>query len=89
MTKRANAVLLAAAALIVAAPMLLGLPGEYGGSDAQAQAAIEESGYQPWFEPLWSPPSGEIESMIFALQAAAGAGLLGFLLGRARRRDKV
>lgn len=89
MNARMNAALLLGAALIVAAPMLLSLPGEYSGSDGQAQQAIEDTGYQPWFEPLWTPPSGEIESMIFAMQAAAGAGLLGFLLGRRQGRKDV
>ena len=31
---------------------------------------------------LYEPPSGEIESLLFCLQAAAGAGVVGFVLGR-------
>lgn len=89
MTTRMNTLLLLAAALIVAAPMLLSLPGEYEGADGQAQAAIEETGYEPWFQPLWSPPSGEVESLIFALQAALGAGVLGYVLGRRHGRKKA
>lgn len=91
MSGRLNGLLLLLAAVIVAAPMVLKLPGEYAGADSQAQAAIEESGYEPWFAPLWTPPSKEIESLLFALQAALGAGLLGYVLGRlherSRRRD--
>ncbi len=83
MSRAQNSVLLLLAALIVAAPMVLNLPGEYGGADGEAQAAIEETGYQPWFASLWAPPSKEIESLLFALQAAAGAGVLGYLIGRA------
>jgi cobalt/nickel transport protein len=89
MTTRMNMTLIAAAILVAAAPMLLGIQGEYGGADGQAKAAIEESGYQPWFESIWTPPSGEIESLLFALQAAIGAGGLGYVLGRrhgARRK---
>ncbi|WP_033336900.1 energy-coupling factor ABC transporter substrate-binding protein [Thioalkalivibrio thiocyanodenitrificans] len=86
MSTRMNFILLLAAALIVAAPLLLSLPGDYEGADDMAQAAIEETGYEPWFEPLWSPPSDEVESMFFALQAAGGAGLLGFVLGRVTAR---
>lgn len=89
MTGRVNAILLLAAAGIVAAPLALRLPGDYAGADGQARDAIEASGYTPWFEGLWSPPSGEVESLLFALQAAAGAGVLGYVLGRRRgRKDR-
>lgn len=88
MSRRANLSLLLLAALIVAAPMVLGLPGEYGGADGAAQAAIEETGYRPWFAALWTPPSKEIESLLFALQAAVGAGVLGYVLGRLHGRGK-
>lgn len=88
MTKTTNALLLTLAAAIVAAPMILKLPGEYSGADGAAKDAIAETGYQPWFEPLWSPPSGEIESLFFALQAALGAGVLGYVLGYTRGRHR-
>ena len=81
-----NWLLVGLAVLIAAAPMMLGIPGEYGGSDSIAQAAIEETGYQPWFESLWKPPSGEIESLLFALQAALGAGVVGYVVGRLHGR---
>lgn len=85
-----NWLLLALAAGIVALPMVLKLPGEYSGADGQARAAIEESGYQPWFDSVWTPPSAEIETLIFAAQAALGAGVLGYVLGRThgRRKDR-
>lgn len=86
MTTRMNALLLLLAAAIVAAPLALGLPGEYSGADGQAKDAIEASGYTPWFEGLWAPPSGEVESLFFALQAALGAGVLGYVLGRRQGR---
>ncbi|MBK8803237.1 MAG: energy-coupling factor ABC transporter substrate-binding protein [Fibrobacteres bacterium] len=64
----------------------------FGGSDDQACAAIAEidPGYKPWFSSLWEPPSGEIESLIFGLQAASGAGVLCYALGfwRGRRRTE-
>ena len=49
---------------------------------------IDEAGYQPWFEPLWTPPSKEIESLLFSLQAALGAGLLGYYVGLRRGRGE-
>ena len=33
------------------------------------------------FNSVWKPPGGEIETLLFSLQAAIGAGLIGFCLG--------
>jgi cobalt/nickel transport protein len=77
--------LIAATIAIVAAPLVLpGLGGEFKGSDDEGTEAILASrpGYQPWFQPLWKPPSDEVESLLFALQAALGAGFLGYMIGR-------
>ncbi len=79
--------LLIAAAAIVAAPFFMpGLKADFKGSDDLGTEAILQSrpDYKPWFEPLWKPPSGEVESMLFALQAALGGGVLGYAIGRRR-----
>lgn len=57
---------------------------EFGGADGMAGELIEETvpGFEPWFEPLMEPASGEIESLLFALQAALGSGIVCFVLGR-------
>ncbi len=76
---------LAATVAIVAAPLLIpGLGGAFKGSDDLGTDAINEArpGYQPWFQPLWKPPSDEVESLLFSLQAALGAGFLGYVIGR-------
>lgn len=41
--------------------------------------------------PLYEPPSGEIESALFALQAALGAGVLAYYFGlrRGRRQGEL
>jgi cobalt/nickel transport protein len=56
----------------------------YSGTDNAAVSAVERTdpGYRPWFEPLFRPSSPSVESGLFALQAALGAGGLGFVLGR-------
>ena len=53
----------------------------WGGADGAAAELIESSGYEPWIDPFWEPPSGEIESLLFALQAAIGAIVIGYIFG--------
>lgn len=57
---------------------------EFAGADGLAETAITEINpdYNPWFTSLYEPASGEIESLLFAVQAAIGAGVVGFVLGR-------
>jgi len=58
--------------------------GAWGGADGAAGEQVESVApdYDPWFESLWVPPSGEIESLLFSLQAAIGGLLIGYYLGR-------
>jgi cobalt/nickel transport protein len=62
----------------------------FSGADGQIEHVVSQirSDYEPWFQPLWEPPGAEIESLLFGLQAAVGAGLIGYCLGfyRARKR---
>lgn len=53
------------------------------GADAQAKQLIGRiaPSYQPWFEPIWAPRSGAVESLIFALQASLGASFIGYYIG--------
>lgn len=84
--------LLAAASAIIAAPLMMpGLGGEFKGTDDRATEAIKQArpGYEPWFKPVWTPPSSEVASLLFALQAALGAGLLGYVIGRRQGRNDV
>jgi len=63
----------------------------FRGADDQAKDIIGKlaPGYQPWFNPLMEPPSGEIGSLLFALQAALGAGFIGYYLGMSVTRAKM
>ncbi|RLG30343.1 energy-coupling factor ABC transporter substrate-binding protein [Methanosarcinales archaeon] len=57
---------------------------EFGGSDGEAEGVIEEltgGTYEPIADPLWEPPSGEIESLLFGLQIALGAIIIGYFFG--------
>ncbi|MFB8028051.1 energy-coupling factor ABC transporter substrate-binding protein [Streptomyces sp. NPDC056465] len=92
-----NALLLLVVAALAVLPLVLGLGDDkeepFAGADAQAETAITEidPGYEPWFSPLYEPPSGEIESALFALQAALGAGVLAYYFGlrRGRRQGEL
>jgi cobalt/nickel transport protein len=71
-------------------PLILLPDAEFGGADGGAEQAISDTGYEPWFTPIWEPPSGEIESLLFALQAAVGAMIIGYFVGyeRGKRAKK-
>lgn len=59
----------------------------FGGTDAAITELLEENGVEPWFSPLIELNSGELESGLFATQAAIGAGLFGFMIGNLRGRS--
>lgn len=91
--KNLNIILLVLVAIIAIAPMVMysGLgedEGYFGGADSAASEFIEENGYEPWFSSFWEPPSGEIESLLFALQAAIGAIIIGYFIGYWRGSSK-
>lgn len=71
-------------AAIAAVPLIMLGGHEFGGADGEASDVVAEidNDYEPWAESLWEPPSGEIESLLFCVQAAIGAGVVGFAIGR-------
>ena len=62
--------------------------GKFTGADDAAGEAVEQTGFEPWFSSIWEPPSGEIESLLFALQAAIGAIIIGYAFGYWRGQGK-
>ena len=56
---------------------------EFSGADGMAEDLIYEidPDYEPIFEPLWEPPGGETEALLFCLQGAIGALIIGLFFG--------
>ena len=85
-----NLLLIALVIILAVLPLFFQKGAEFGGSDDQAEAEITkiDSSYHPWFSNIWEPPSGEIESLLFSLQAAIGAGFIGYFIGLSRGKSK-
>ena len=100
MKRYQNLLMLIAVVALVALPLWMvkkSAPGPDGkeitvfaGADDKAKnlVGVISPDYKPWFKPLMEPPSGEIGSLLFALQAAAGAGVIGYWYGCATTRAK-
>ena len=101
MKRYQNLLMMIAVVVLVAIPLWMvqkPAPGPDGkeveifrGADDQAKDVIGKLApeYKPWFKPLMEPPSGEIGSLLFALQAALGAGFIGYYLGMSVARAKM
>ena len=77
-----NIILLVLILLIGVVPLLL-VKSEFGGSDDKGEEMIKtiKPDYEPWAKNLIELPGDETESLLFALQAAIGAGVVGYVLG--------
>ena len=81
-------VLICAAILIF--PLMTIHDSEFGGADGAAEEAIAQvdPDYEPWAESILEPPGGETESLLFCLQTALGAVVIGFGFGYLVARKK-
>jgi len=77
-----NLILMLVIFLIGVAPLLF-IKSEFGGSDDKGEEMIKtiKPDYKPWAKNLIELPGEETESLLFALQAALGAGIVGYVLG--------
>jgi cobalt/nickel transport protein len=87
-----NILLFSGAVILSMAPVLMYQGKEFKATDSINITAIEQvkPGYKPWFEPILKPSGGEVETFLFATQAAIGSGvtcyILGLYKGRTERR---
>ena len=77
-------------AVILIFPLMTIRDSEFGGADGAAEEAIAQidPDYEPWAESLIELPGGETESLLFCLQAALGALVIGFGVGYLVARKK-
>ncbi len=87
-----NIVLVLLAIVVVAGCLLWAGEAEFGGTDNKATEIIEANEYAPWFDYLFAPSSPVVESFLFSLQAAIGAGVLffgiGYFVGRKSKKSE-
>ena len=86
-----NWLLVLAVVVLAAVPLVfIGSDTDFGGADGLAaeQIVADNPGFEPWAAPLFQP-AAETASGLFALQAAIGAGFLGYFFGAARTRRRL
>lgn len=98
MKRSQNLIIILAVAMLVALPLwIVRKPAPvvgarevqvFTGTDDKARDLVKtiDPSYKPWFTPLMEPPSSDIGSLLFALQAAIGAGFLGYWYGCSKTR---
>lgn len=101
MKRYQNLLMMIAVVLLVALPLWMvkrpapGADGKeveiFAGADDKAKDLVGTiaPAYKPWVTPLMEPPSGEIGSLLFALQAALGAGFIGYWYGSSKTRAQM
>ncbi len=62
---------------------------EFGGTDSTVTKILKGKDVEPWFEPIAPPAGDEVESGLFAMQAALGSGIMFYCLGRMAGRRKA
>lgn len=74
--------LLLLAVVIAAVPLVMNSGVDISGTDDKAKDMISEINpdYKPWFTSILEP-TGDAEVFLFALQAALGAGFIGYFFG--------
>jgi cobalt/nickel transport protein len=93
--RKANLAIALTVVLLAIVPLLLFQGTEFKGADDRSSAGIKElqPNYKPWFKSVFEPQGGEVETFLFAAQAAIGSGItcyiLGYYKGRADRRREI
>lgn len=84
--ERKHLILLLCASLIIIIPFLLNNEDSKGTDDA-AISEIEKTGYTPWIESILKPPSEEMETILFGVQAVIGLIIIVLFIGYYRKKQ--
>lgn len=86
-----NVILLIIVVFLAVTPLLIRKKAKFGGADDKAKEAISQidTNYKPWFSGIWTPPSSEIATLLFSLQASIGAGVIGYYFGYAKGKKSI
>ncbi|MGX7058558.1 energy-coupling factor ABC transporter substrate-binding protein [Vagococcus humatus] len=87
---KANLIMLVAIIILVIGALMIKPQGEFGGSDDAAEEMITSisPSYEPWFDAFLEPKSGEIESLLFTLQGSIGVGIIAYIIGYYKGKNK-
>jgi len=87
-TKYALGILLTVAMFVLA--VVVNPNAAFGGTDDLVRSIIQRinPGYSSWFAPIWEPKP-EIATLLFAVQAAIGAFVIGYFVGYMRAKSKA
>ena len=83
-------ILFALCAVILIFPLMTIHDSEFGGADGAAEEVIAavNPDYEPWAESIIELPGGETETLLFCLQTALGAVVIGYGFGYMVARKK-
>lgn len=83
-------ILLALCAVILIFPLITIRDSEFSGADGAAEEVIAavDPDYEPWAESILELPGGETETLLFCLQTALGAVVIGYGFGYMVARKK-
>lgn len=83
-------ILVALCAVILIFPLMTLRDSEFGGADGAAEEVIAAVNpeYEPWAESIFELPGGETETLLFCLQTALGAIVIGYGFGYMAARKK-
>lgn len=84
-----NYILIAAIAALIIPPLFI-VKQPSTGSDDQAAMTVQAlaPGYKPWFSPISKARNSDTHTVLFAFQAAVGAGFIVYYVVYSRARTK-
>ena len=84
-----NYILVATIAALAILPLIIAKQ-QSSGTDDQAAMTVQAiaPGYKPWFSSISKVQNSETDTVLFALQAAIGAGFIGYYVVYSRTRSK-